>query len=195
MARNRTIAGVAAVAVITPVVAATQSPLLQWRDPVYIAAGFAGILALTLLLIQPLLIKGALPGFAGPQGRRAHHWIGGLIVAAILMHVLGLWLTSPPDVIDVLLFRSPTPFAIWGVVAMWAAFITACIAALRRPMRLSPRRWRQGHSALATLIVLGSVVHALLIEGTMEIMTKAVLCALVVLAAAWGLGAAIPRRR
>ncbi|MEO0831377.1 MAG: ferric reductase, partial [Pseudomonadota bacterium] len=39
-----------ALAVLIPAVAAAMSPLLAWRDPVYIASGFAGILALALLL-------------------------------------------------------------------------------------------------------------------------------------------------
>jgi len=33
--------------------------------------------------------------------------------------------------------------------------------------------------SLAVVIVAGSVVHAMLVEGTMETMTKAMLCALV----------------
>ena len=49
-------------AVAVPIAAAAASPLLAWRDPVYIAAGFAGIVGLALLLVQPLLIGGYLPG-------------------------------------------------------------------------------------------------------------------------------------
>jgi len=185
----------AVAAVITvPVIAATQSPLLQWRDPIYIAAGFAGIFALALLFVQPILAKGVLPGFAGPKGRRIHQGIGVLIVLTVLGHVAGLWLTSPPDVVDVLLFRSPTPFAVWGAAAMWAVFATGLVAAVRRPLRISPRWWRQGHGLLAAVIVLGSVIHAMLIEGTMEVMSKSALCALVVIAAAWGFGSRRPRR-
>jgi uncharacterized membrane protein YfcA len=37
--------------------------------------------------------------------------------------------------------------------------------------------------SLAVLIVLGSVVHAMLVEGTMETVSKVVLCALVLAAA------------
>ncbi len=180
--------------IIGPLFAALQSPLLQWRDPIYIFAGVAGIIALALLLVQPLLVKGALPGLAGRHGRRVHHWVGTLILLAIFAHVGGLWLTSPPDVIDVLLFRSPTPFAVWGAAAMWANVLMACSAAMRRPLRLSPRRWRQGHGVLAAVIVSGSVVHALLIEGTMELMSKFALCALVVLAGIWGFGIRSPTR-
>ena len=169
-------------AVGVPLVAAALSPLLAYRDPIYVAAGFAGIAALGLMLGQPLSIGGYLPGFSGYRGRRLHRWIGGLLALAVVIHVGGLWITSPPDVIDALLFASPTPFSAWGVTAMWAVFAVALLAALRRPFRISPRTWRIGHTLLAVVIVVGSVVHGLLIEGTMETISKAVLCALVVAA-------------
>ena len=41
---------------------AATSPLLQWREPIYIGAAFAGVLALALLLLQPLLAARLLPG-------------------------------------------------------------------------------------------------------------------------------------
>ena len=162
-----------------PIAAAAVSPQLEWRHPVYIAAGFAGIIALGLLLVQPLLIGGYLPGLSAHGRRRAHLWIGGMLVVAVMIHVGGLWITSPPDVIDALLFASPTPFSAWGVIAMWATFAAALLAALRRRLGLRPRTWRSGHTGLAVLIVVGTVVHAIQIEGTMETVSKAVLCALV----------------
>ncbi len=173
---------VAAVAVVVPIALAALSPLLAWRDPVYIAAGFAGVAALGFLLLQPLIIGGLLPGLAPARRRRLHRLVGAALVAALVVHVAGLWITSPPDVVDVLLFRSPTPFSLWGVIAMWAVFATALLAALRRPLRIRPRWWRAGHLSLAVVIVGGVVAHALLIEGTMETVSKAVLCALVVAA-------------
>jgi len=164
-----------------PIAAAATSELLAWRGPVYILAGFAGIVALGLMLVQPLLIAGYLPGLAGRMGRRAHHWIGGALVAAIVIHVGGLWITSPPDMIDALTFTSPTPFSPFGVIAMWAIFAVALLAVLRRRMR--PRTFRIAHMLLAIVIVAGSVVHGLLIEGAMETASKVVLCALVLAAA------------
>jgi hypothetical protein len=158
---------------IVPITAAVMSPQLQWRDPIYILAGFAGIVALAILLLQPLLAAQNLPGVSAYRGRRAHRWIGGGLVAAVVVHVAALWITSPPDVIDALLFRSPTWFAIWGVIAMWAVFASALIAVLRHRFRL--RVWRLAHTALAVVIVGGSIAHAMLIEGTMEAMSKAVL--------------------
>jgi uncharacterized membrane protein YhaH (DUF805 family) len=132
------------------------------------------------MLVQPLLIGGYLPGLSARLGRRAHHWIGGALVVAILVHVGGLWFTSPPDMIDALLFESPTPFSPFGVIAMWAIFAVALLAIFRR--RLRPRTWRAAHMLLAIVIVIGSVIHGLLIEGTMETISKAVLCALVLAA-------------
>lgn len=167
-------------AVCVPLIAAAASPLLEWRGPVYILAGFAGIVALALVLAQPLLIGGYLPGLAAIRGRAAHRWIGGALVVAVLIHVGGLWITSPPDMIDALLLASPTPFSPFGVVAMWAIFAVAVLAAFRR--RLRPRTWRIAHMLLAVAIVAGGLVHALLIEGAMETVSKAVLCALVLAA-------------
>lgn len=171
-----------AVAVVGPIAIAATSEYLAYRSWIYIAAGFAGIVAMALLLLQPLLAAGYLPGIGMRDGRRVHRWVGTALVAAIVAHVAGLWLTSPPDVMDALLFTSPTPFSDWGVVAMWALFAAAMLAALRRKLRMRPPIWRFAHTALATMVVVGSVVHALLIEGTMGTISKVVLCVLVLAA-------------
>jgi predicted ferric reductase len=177
LAQATLIWGALAAAVCVPIAAAATSPQLEWRAPLYILAGFAGIIALGLLLVQPLLAGGYLPGPSAYRGRRAHHWIGGAVVVAVVVHVAGLWITSPPDMIDALLFVSPTPFSPFGVIAMWAIFAVALLAAFRR--RLGLRRWRIVHMLLAAVIVVGSVAHGILIEGAMETVSKAALCALV----------------
>ena len=180
-ARAGLIWAVLAAAICVPIVVAATSPQLEWRGPIYIAAGFAGIIALGLLLMQPLLIGGYLPGPSAYRARRAHHWVGGALVLAVVIHVVGLWITSPPDMLDALTFTSPTPFSPFGVIAMWAIFAVAILAAFRR--RLGLRTWRIVHMSLAAVIVVGTVAHGMLIEGTMEIVSKAALCALVLGAA------------
>ena len=182
IARKTLIWAALAAAIGVPIAAAAASPLLAWRQPVYIAAGFAGIFAMAILLVQPLLIGGYLPGLPARRGRRMHRWIGGSLIASLVIHVGGLWITSPPDVVDALLFASPTPFSAWGVIAMWAIFAAALLAAFRQRMRLRILAWRRGHTALVTIAVVGSVVHAMLIEGTMETVSKTALCALVLTA-------------
>lgn len=178
--RGSLVWGALVVATAVPILAAAQSPLLQWREPIYNIAGFSGIVALALLLVQPLLILGALKGV---PARRLHVWSGAGLVLAVVVHVAGLWITSPPDVIDVLLFRSPTPFSVWGAVAMWAVFVAALFAAFRK--RIGLRLWRIGHSVAVAVVITGSVVHAWLIQGTMETATKGALCLMVLGAGVW----------
>jgi hypothetical protein len=111
-------------------------------------------------------------------------WTGAALPLAVAVHVGGLWQSSPPDVVDALQFRSPTPFAAWGVAAMRALAAAAVLASPRR--RTGPRAavWRLCHLAAAAVAVVGTVVHALLIERTMGTLSKAALCVLVMAAAA-----------
>lgn len=192
-ARTTLIWAVLAVVIGVPIALAATSPYLEWRDAIYIAASFAGIVALGLLLVQPLLIGGLLPGLSALRARRVHLWVGGALIVLIIVHVAGLWMTSPPDMLDALLFRSPTLFSPFGVVAMWAIFAVAALAMFRR--RLTLRTWRITHMLLATVIVGGSVVHGMLIEGTMETMSKAALCALVVAATIKVMIDLLPRKK
>ncbi len=173
-----------AIVVAVPIAGAAFSPQLAWRDPVYIGAGFAGVVAMSLLLLQPLLAGGYLPDLPVRHSRRVHRLVGTCLVAAVVVHVGGLWITSPPDMLDALLFRAPTFFSAWGVIAMWAVFGAALLALLLRRLRVRFWVWRLGHTSLAATTVIGSVVHAVLIEGTMETITKILLCALVLVATA-----------
>ncbi|MDX5383757.1 MAG: ferric reductase-like transmembrane domain-containing protein [Rhodobacterales bacterium] len=168
--------------IAVPLAIAATSPLLAWRQPVYILAGFAGVIGMALILLQPLLAGGYLPGLTARRGRAVHRWTGAALVVTVIVHVVGLWITSPPDVIDALLFASPTPFSVWGVIAMWAIFATALLALLRARRALGPRAWRLGHSALAFVIAAGTALHALLIEGTMGQVSKIILAILVMAA-------------
>ena len=176
-----------ALAVFIPIGVASTSPLLEWREPVYIIAGLAGVVAMSFLLLQPILVVGFLPGTKGVRGRRYHRWLGVGLLAAVAIHIVGLWITSPPDVIDALLFRSPTPFSLWGVIAMWAVIGTAVLGLLRRHLNLKRNLWRFLHTALAFVVVTGGVIHALEIDGTMGIISRAVLCALTLAATIWAM--------
>jgi predicted ferric reductase len=180
LARALLIWAALALAIVVPLSFAATSEYLAFRDSIYIAAGFAGVVALCLALVQPLLAQGWLPGLNLLRGRRVHRVVGVLLVAAVVVHVAGLWITSPPDAEDALLLRAPTPFSFWGVAAMWAVFAAAFLAIFRR--RLSPLAWRIVHTSLVSVVVLGGVIHAMLIEGTMESTSKAVLCGLAIVA-------------
>lgn len=164
-----------AVVMVVPAAFAAASPLLAWRDPIYILACFAGIVAMALLLVQPLLAVGRMAGLSLLAARSVHRWIGAALVLLVAIHVGGLALSSAPDVLDALTFQSPTLFSPFGVVAMAAVVAIALVTAARRRLRLRPRLWRAVHVGLATVIVIGTIAHAVLVEGTMEPLTKGVL--------------------
>lgn len=173
--------------VLMPLGVAGFSPLLAWRQPVYIAAGFAGVLAFGLLFVQPLLAINYLPGLTASRSRRWHRVVGAALLGAVIVHVVGLWITSPPDVIDALLLRSPTPFSIWGVISLWATVATALMVMLRRRLPLRVPAWRSLHRVLTGVVVASTIVHAWLIQGTMVTATKFGLSVFVALAFAFAL--------
>lgn len=171
-------------ATLVPVAVAATSPLLEYRGLPYIASGLAGAVALALLLVQPLLAGGYLPGLRPAAARRWHRRLGTVLVACVALHVGGLYITSPPDALDALMLVSPTPFSVYGVAAMWAVILTVPLVVLRARLRLRPTAWAWAHNALAVVVVIGTVVHALLIEGTMGAASKWALCVAVLLVTA-----------
>lgn len=177
MARRWVTAAVwALVAVVVggALVLAALSPLQAFRTAPYMAASLAGVLSLGLLLLQPMLAAGYLPGISAARARRWHNRAGMVLVAAVLVHIAGLYIASPDDALDALLLRAPTAFSIWGVTAMWGVVVTAVLVALRR--RIRPALWRVVHNGLALVVVIGTAVHAIEIEGTMSPVWKLLLC-------------------
>ena len=159
-----------------PVLIAAASPYLAYRNAAYIIGGFAGIIALALLVIQPLLAAGYLPGASLLAERRWHRRTGAAIAVCVALHVGGLYVTSPPDTLDALLLVAPTPFSVYGVLAMWGIVATVILVMLRRRTGLAHATWRIVHNVLAAIVVVATVIHALQIEGAMEVYSKWLLC-------------------
>lgn len=173
-----------ACAIICPVVIAAFSPLLDYRSEAYVVAGLSGAIALALMLLQPLLAAGYLPGLRLFQARNLHRWIGMAIVAGVALHIGGLYLTSPPDALDALLLVSPTPFSIYGVIGMWGLVLTVVLVVVRTRLGLRPRLWRLVHNGVVAVVVASSVAHALMIDGTMGAISKQLLCVAIIVALA-----------
>lgn len=173
---------VVALCVVIPLGMAAANPLQASREAIWIVGGMAGVVALGLLLLQPVLAGDLLPDLPRRTARRWHRWIGLAIVAAILVHVGGLYLYSPSDITDALLLVAPTLFAVYGVIGLWGAVLTFALVALRSRTGLSHAVWRIVHTTLAAVVVGASIAHAVLIEGAMESISKAILCGLIALA-------------
>ncbi|MGX9855362.1 hypothetical protein ACR03S_07990 [Limimaricola variabilis] len=103
--------------------------------------------------------------------------VGAVVVLLVVVHVAGLWITSPPDMIDALTFSAPTAFSAFGVISMWMLFSAAGLALARG--RIGIRSWRAGHASFVSLAILTAIAHAMLIEGTMGMLAKTALCLLV----------------
>jgi predicted ferric reductase len=168
-----------AACVLLPVGIAAANPLQANRDALWIAGGMAGIVALALFLVQPLLAAGYLPGPSLTAGRRWHRLVGAVVVLTVGLHIGGLYLSSPEDISDALLLVAPTPFSVYGVVGLCGVFLTAILVAVRSRSGLRYASWRILHNALALVVVVSSIVHALLIEGAMGSVSKLILCALI----------------
>lgn len=175
---------VVAALVAAPVLIAATSPLLASRDAAYIIGGMAGVLALALFFMQPLLAAGYLPGIALTRERRWHRVLGAGLVILVLMHVGGLYIASPQDMTDALLLVAPTPFSVYGVIGFWGVVATAVFVAARARLRIRPATWNIFHNTLALIMVSASVTHALMIEGAMGARSKLLLCLCVLAATA-----------
>ncbi len=162
-----------------PVLLAAFSPYLAFRSTTYIVAGFSGILCLSLFVLQPLLPLNTL-NIHPVRARWLHRVIGLSVVALTLIHVGGLYLTSPPDVIDALLLRAPTLFSVFGVFALWGVILTLAITIFR----IRTQTWRIIHQTISSLVIIATAIHALQIEGAMEPVTKWVVCVAAVFATA-----------
>lgn len=160
-----------------PIVLTAMSPLLAWRNWIYILAGFAGVLALTFIVLQPLLAAKVLPNLSATHQRKLHRVVGAAIASCVAVHIIGLWVTSPPDMVDALLFRAPTLFSVWGVVAMWALLATSLLAVLRGNLRVAPRIWQRTHISVAIIAIVASISHVLPVQGAMEQTSKLMICA------------------
>jgi len=159
-----------------PVVAAAFSPLQAGREALWVVGGMAGVVSLSLLFVQPLLMATAPALLSTRDGIAWHRWSGLLIVALVALHIGALYAYSPDDVTDALLLVAPTPFSLYGVISLWCVVLTLGLVVARRILRLDHRQWSVFHSIVAVAIVASGAVHAILIEGAMEEMSKLAIC-------------------
>lgn len=169
---------------VVPVGLAAFSPLLAYRNLPYTVGGFAGIAALSVMLLQPALIVGWLHD-KDRTARRLHKWVGISLLALTLLHVGGLYVTSPADTLDALTLASPTPFSIYGVAALAGVLCLSISPMFRQRLRRKLHIWRRAHSVLAVAVAVSTAIHAVQIQGAMENISKILLCVAVVTAAAW----------
>ena len=109
----------------------------------------------TLVGFGGTLVGGYLPDLSARRSRHLHRWVGGLLVACVVLHVVGLWITSPPDVIDALLdllFEGhPSPTAEQVAAKNLAIMGQPEVAATLKPYWFEPK----GKTNLDALVAAG----------------------------------------
>lgn len=174
--------GLTAGLVLVPVTLAALSPLQSGREFTYVIGALAGVLALSLLFVQPLLAAGFLSGLMPSIEKRWHRRLGVVLVSAVGLHILGLYLASPDDMSDALMLVAPTPFSLYGVIALLAVALLGLSAVIRPRLRSRLWLWKVAHSSLALIVVSASIVHAWMIDGTMNGLSKIISCVCIALA-------------
>lgn len=168
--------------ILIPLAIAVINPLQTSRNFAYIIGGLAGICALCILLVQPLLAAGYLTHTRLTDSRRWHRRLGTSLIFLVALHVVGLYLTSPDDMSDALILVAPTLFSLYGVIGLWALALTALLVTLRKRLPFTDMIWKTMHNLLAVVVVISSVIHAVMIDGAMGVLSKQLLCICIVIA-------------
>ncbi|NJL36811.1 MAG: hypothetical protein HC899_08630 [Leptolyngbyaceae cyanobacterium SM1_4_3] len=167
--------------VMLPALLAALSPLQHGRAPLWILGTLAGVLSLSLIVVQVLLPTGWLNFGIGEQNFRWHRVLGISITLLVVAHILVLYLYSPDDIGDALILAAPT-YSRLGVLSATCLLISVGLALTRSKLPLTPADWQILHSFLAVAVVGTAIAHAFLLQGTLDGFAEGLLCGSAVVA-------------
>lgn len=170
--RSWALAGGAVVVVALPLTLALTDSHLAGASPALVLSTGAGALAVSALVLQPLLAR----------GRRIsrHQILGSVALCLVLVHVAALFVESPEDARFALSQDGPTR-ARMALIATIALFGVVALGALRSRLPLSPGAWRVLHAYLAVVVLSLGIGHAVLTDGALDGVGTVVLLSLGVL--------------
>jgi len=126
---------------VAPAALSLLSPLQVGRDFWWIVGALAGIVALSLVVLQVLLTTPWLIGILDTSTMRLHRLLGLAVAGVVIAHVLGLYLYSPDDVSDALVLAAPTHSRL-GVLSAWCVLLSVALALARRRLGLTYSDWQ-----------------------------------------------------
>lgn len=154
----------AAVLIVLPLAAVAAGPN-DGRTATWVLGSLAGVLALSLLVVQILLPRSGRGLATRPLS--LHRVLGLVIAGGVAAHILLLYLISPDDISDALVLDAPT-YSRLGVIAAFCIGLSILLTVGRRRLRLHYSNWRILHAVLAVAIVGASYAHALMIRGPLD---------------------------
>lgn len=158
----------ALVAVVVPLAVALTDPHFEGASTALAISTVAGALAVSALVLQPLLATGRI---------RRHQLVGGVALALVLAHVGALFVESSEDAWFAMSPDGPTR-ARMALIATLALIAAVALGVLRRRLPLAPGTWRILHGYLAVVVIALGLGHAVLTDGALDGAGTAVLLAL-----------------
>ena len=162
--------GAAAVAIVAaPVALALTDRHLTGASAALLLSTTAGALAVSALVVQPLLARG---------GRITRHKVlGSVAFALVLVHVGALFAEAPDDAWFAMSPDGPTR-ARMALIATVALFGVVALGVLRDRLPLGTATWRVLHAYLAAVVLALGIGHAVLTDGALDDAGTAVLVCL-----------------
>lgn len=152
--------GAAAVAVAAlPVALALTDRHLAGASAALVLSTAAGALAVSALVVQPLLARG---------GRIARHQVlGSVAFVLVLVHVGALFAEAPDDAWFAMSPDGPTR-ARMALIATVALLGVVALGVLRNRLPLGAGTWRVLHAYLAVVVIALGIGHAVLTDGALD---------------------------
>ncbi len=152
-------AALVSVLVALPLVLALTDFHLEAAPVALILSTAAGALAVSALVLQPLL--------AGRGRIAVHQVLGAVALALVLVHVGALFVLAPDDALFAMSPDGPTR-ARMALLATIALVAVVLLGVLRPRLPLDGATWRILHGFLAGLVILLGFGHALLTDGALD---------------------------
>jgi 3-phenylpropionate/trans-cinnamate dioxygenase ferredoxin reductase subunit len=157
--RGRGVWAAAAVLLALPPAVALTDPHLRDQPAALVISTAAAALAVSALVLQPLLARG---------GRlKWHRVLGAVALGLVLVHLGGLFVVGAEDTLFALSLDGPTRgrMATLATVALIAVVI---LGVLRAKLPMAGTTWRVLHGFLAGMVILLGFGHAVLTDGALD---------------------------
>ena len=158
-ARRAALWAALAAVVALPLALALTDFHLEAAPAALVLSTAAGALAVSALVLQPLLATGGRIG--------AHRVLGAVALALVLAHVAGLFVVAPDDALFAMSPDGPTR-ARMALIATIALIGAVALGVLRGRLPLAGGSWRILHAFLAVLVIALGLGHAVLTDGALD---------------------------
>ena len=176
----------AALLLALPLVLALTDAHLSGQPAALVISTAAAALAVSALVLQPLL--------AGAGRLRWHRVLGAVALGLVLVHLGGLFVVGAEDTLFALSLDGPTRGRM-ATLATAALIAVVALGVLRARLPMAGATWRILHGFLAALVIGLGFGHAVLTDGALDGIGTPLLLAFATVALLGVLSAFAARRR